>query len=311
MKIQLEEAVKTAQIVDKEIGNFEEKIRLATKERDLIISQHSEEKSFLLDKIDRLERENKQMTDQLLKNAKNLLNKSSSNNNNNFQSEERTNNYNNNLNNNNNNNFNNNQSQIQENFNKSKVGNSVIVSPSGSRVLTIKMMKDIIQEIYLSKVEFDKKCLENKMPKETMEQHMYYYLNQKYGLKTLIIEWASSIISGIKMYSQDDSEVCLFGKILRNELEEDSRFIFQKLKTTIYDLLTYFLKAKNPLKANVEIKEILNSKINGNISQEEWTQVIEYVYEADDAKNLKNKILEQINFRKENNPNNLNSTNNK
>jgi len=29
---------------------------------------------------------------------------------------------------------------------------------------------------------------------ETMEQFMYTYLNQKYGLKTLIVEWASGII---------------------------------------------------------------------------------------------------------------------
>lgn len=291
LRSQLEEALKTAQVVDKEIGGFEEKVRMATKERDMLLMQHQEEKDFLLEKIERLERENKQMTDQLLKNAKNLLNKSS----NAPLSESGVN-----LNNNQYNNNNNlNQSQLQNNdFNKSKVGGSVIVGPSGSRVLTIKMMKDIINEIYISKVEFDKKCIENKMPKETMEQHMYYYLNQKYGLKTLIIEWASSIISGIKMYSSEDSEIYLFGKILRNELEEDSRFIFQKLKTTISDLLTYFLKSKNPLKANTEIKEMLNQKMNGNISQEEWSQIIDYVYEADDAKNLRNKLMELISTKK-------------
>jgi hypothetical protein len=50
-----------------------------------------------------------------------------------------------------------------------------------------------------------------------MEQYMYTYLNQRYGLKNLIIEWAAAIINGIKKYSKEDHSVCLFGKILRNE----------------------------------------------------------------------------------------------
>ena len=100
-----------------------------------------------------------------------------------------------------------------ETINKGKIANNIIVGPNGSRVLTGKMMKDIINEIYASKAEFDKKCLDSKLPKETMEQHMYTFLNQKYGLKTLIIEWATSIVNGIKMYSLEESDICLFGKV--------------------------------------------------------------------------------------------------
>ena len=54
---------------------------------------------------------------------------------------------------------------------------------------------------------------------------MYTYLNQRYGLKNLIIEWASSIINGIKMYQKEDHDVALFGKILRSECDEEFRFI--------------------------------------------------------------------------------------
>lgn len=177
---------------------------------------------------------------------------------------------------------------------KTKVGSNVIIGPVGSRVLTIKMMKEIINEIYTSKVDFDKKCMENKMPRETMEQHMYTYLNQKYGLKNLIIEWATSIINGIKMYSNEDSDICLFGKILRNELEEDSRLVLQRLKTTLSDLLSYFLKTKHPLKPNNDIKEMLNQRLNGSLTEEEWKFVVEYVYEKEDANNLLGKISDQI-----------------
>ena len=72
----------------------------------------------------------------------------------------------------------------------------------------------MIAEIYVSKEEYDKKCVDTKVPKETMEQHMYSYLNHKYGLKSLIVEWATNLINGIKTYSLEDSEINLFGKVI-------------------------------------------------------------------------------------------------
>ena len=139
-----------------------------------------------------------------------------------------------------------------------------------------------MNEIYNSKSSYDKKCYENKLPRETMEQHMYTYLNQKYGLKNLIIEWASSIINAIKKYSSIDNDINLFGKILRNEQEEDSRLILIKLRTTISDLLEYYLKTKNPLKNQNEIKTMLNFIKENNLNEEEWKGIIYYIYDLND-----------------------------
>lgn len=50
---------------------------------------------------------------------------------------------------------------------------------------------------------------------------MFTYLQTKYGLKSLSIEWAASIVSNIKIYKSEDPEVKLFGKLLKNEFEED------------------------------------------------------------------------------------------
>ncbi len=47
----------------------------------------------------------------------------------------------------------------------------------------------------------NKVCQESGVNMETMEEFMYTYLNQKYGLKSLTIEWAMGIVSGIKKYS--------------------------------------------------------------------------------------------------------------
>ena len=60
--------------------------------------------------------------------------------------------------------------------------------PQQAKNLNLRQMKEIIQEIYESKTKYDKKSIFEGLSRETMEKHMYTYLNNKYGLKTLIIE---------------------------------------------------------------------------------------------------------------------------
>ena len=161
--------------------------------------------------------------------------------------------------------------------------------------ITLKTMKEIINEIYNSKVIYDKKCKDNKLPIETMEQHMYTFLNKKYGLKNLVIDWARNIINGIKEYSKIDSTVLLFGKIMRNEQEEDSRFIIQKLIDSISDLLLCYIKSNNPLKSIKEIDKMVKDKKNSELFEEEWKGIIYNIYEESEAKEIENKIENYIN----------------
>jgi hypothetical protein len=100
-----------------------------------------------------------------------------------------------------------------------------IPGASQIKILPLKQLKDIITDMESQKIKYDAKCREAGLPIETMEQFMYTYLNQKYGLKSLIIEWASTIIHSIKMYLRDDHQVTLFAKILKNECDEEFRFI--------------------------------------------------------------------------------------
>merc|ERR1719265_399494 len=66
--------------------------------------------------------------------------------------------------------------------------------------LSLKNMREIISEIYASKEKFDLKCAHARLPRETMEQHMYTLFWQKYGLKKLIVVYATATINGIAKY---------------------------------------------------------------------------------------------------------------
>lgn len=162
------------------------------------------------------------------------------------------------------------------------------------KILSLKNFKELINEIYNSKAIFDRKCIECGKPRETLEQHMYTFLNHKYGLKNLIVEWASSIIQAIKLYSSEDCEVYLFGKILRNEIDEDSRLILIKLQENISQLLEFYLKSKNPLKSQSEIKKMLNEKKNGILTEEEWKGILYYIYNKEEGNILETKIINFI-----------------
>ena len=176
-------------------------------------------------------------------------------------------------------------------------GNILITNCNLERrqLISLKSLKDIINEIYISKENYDIKCEQYKLPKETLEEHMYTFLNKKYGLKSLIIDWAKNIISGIKYYSKKDSIVLLFGKIMRNEQEEKARFIIQKVQESIEELLLYYIKRQNPLKLVDDINRIFQQKKNSELFEEEWKGIIYTIYEKEEAAEIEKKIEAFIN----------------
>ena len=73
-------------------------------------------------------------------------------------------------------------------------------------------------------------------------------------------------MAGIQAYSGEDNDVCAFGKILRNEVDEEFRFVQTELKTTVTDLLKMHIKTKMPYKSATEINETLSDKMNNEIA---------------------------------------------
>ena len=156
--------------------------------------QFKKDRELYILKIDKLQKENKLITESLIKKGIDLSSSI--------------------------NNINLNNSNISKKSGDENIGiDATFLGLAGAKILTKKQMKDFINEIYDSKMEYDKVCSENHLKKESMEHYMYKFLNNKYGLKNLVIEWSSSIITGIKMYSSSDSDINLFNKILKNKIE--------------------------------------------------------------------------------------------
>ena len=185
--------------------------------------------------------------------------------------------------------------------NQSNINNNVSLtnlSLAGNRVFTLKMMKEIISNIYTSKIAFDKKCLQNKQPKQTMEEFMYTYLNQKYGLKNMVIEWATNIINGIRTFSPEDTEISLFGKILQNELEENCQLLISNIKENINSIIINILRAEYPFKNDKELNKMKNKYIKNEIPPEKTQQIIDALFDEKGKEILFDKINKEIDNRK-------------
>ena len=57
---------------------------------------------------------------------------------------------------------------------------------------------------------------QQQQPRETLEQHLYAFLTQKYGMRQLIMEWLSAILAAVEHFAPRDADVALFDKVLRH-----------------------------------------------------------------------------------------------
>lgn len=67
--------------------------------------------------------------------------------------------------------------------------------------------------------------------------------------QSLTIEAANSIVSAIQTFSSEDNDVAVFGKILRNEVDEEFRNVQSELKATVHNLLKMHIKSQYPFKS--------------------------------------------------------------
>lgn len=74
-----------------------------------------------------------------------------------------------------------------KNSSMNKENHKMVKMPSKPKVLSLHQLKEILYEIYHSKIKMNQSCYESFQPLETMETHMYSYLNLKYGLKNLAL----------------------------------------------------------------------------------------------------------------------------
>lgn len=101
----------------------------------------------------------------------------------------------------------------------------------------------------------------------------------------------------MKTYIKEEHDVALFAKILKNECDEDFRFIQMHVQDTLINLVKVMLKDKQPLKSEKDIQKMLDNIEKGRIDDWMWLKILEKMYEERDGQILQERIRDLIAMR--------------
>ena len=126
---------------------------------------------------------------------------------------------------------------------------------------------------------------------------MFTFLNQRYGLKQLIVEWASSIVYAVKIYSPEDAQVHLFGKILKNSVEEDFWQSQETMRLQLASILKVCYKERLQNKLLQEVHKHVEDVISDRFGLDTWVQnrIIERLFAGkEDYNEVTQKLVEKL-----------------
>ena len=169
-------------------------------------------------------------------------------------------------------------------------GKVEFVGKTAQRRITLNQLKEILEEICQDKLIHDQKCIAIHLPIETMEQYLYTYLYQKYGLKQLIIEWAVGLVNAVNMYMKFDPDIMMFAKILKNEFEENFKFVHQKVKATVLSIIKEKLRARHIHKTEIELDFTIEEMSTTIIPEFLWKSVLDDIYDSYDRIRIEDSI---------------------
>lgn len=161
--------------------------------------------------------------------------------------------------------------------------------------LDLKQLRETIENIYTSKSKFDMKCAATIRPRKTMDEFLAIYLNQKYGLKSLISEVYSLLSSAIEKYQEVDAEVYLFRKILSNEINEEFRSRLFSTESRLKTAIGRAIRGAWPFRKANEIRHLVVQKLSGFLNFEECRALIGVIFSAEDTRLALSQIAKALN----------------
>ena len=155
----------------------------------------------------------------------------------------------------------------------------------------------LLNEIFQYNKKQNEKNNKYSFAKESFFNSINPYLTTKYGLKTIALYWNNKIMEGINNYYKLDCEIGIFKDIIEGKIDETFYLKYLELKSSCSNILYKYLKEKKPHNLKSDISDILNEKINGFISYEEWVNLIDNLFDYNDKKEIINRVKEFINKR--------------
>lgn len=147
------------------------------------------------------------------------------------------------------------------------------------RTLSPHECKDALERIYADKTLAERRSKQS----ETMEHFLYRSMEKRYGLRSLAIEHTACLLRSVEEHASKDTDVLVFHKIYRNEIDEGYRHVHTELGKSIREMLAAQITGDYPTKDQSFLQQALDAKMGGSVSETEWGGVVKYLYNGADA----------------------------
>ncbi|KAG6585059.1 uncharacterized protein IUM83_08538 [Phytophthora cinnamomi] len=94
-------------------------------------------------------------------------------------------------------------------------------------------------------------------------------------------------------FARRENDAAVFVALLRNRLDEGFLEIKRKLQLALVELLRAFFSARHPLKQGKAIAALVQSRLDGFLQEEEWRNLLTYLYEPQDSATLKRLVQQK------------------
>lgn len=119
-----------------------------------------------------------------------------------------------------------------------------------------------------------------------MEEHLVSNLQKRYGLKPIVEEMLTSILTSLSFYEKEDVHVYVFQKILRFSLEEEFIKVLRSASLTIQMIYLHVLKSQNPGSTEASLQDQYKQGLLGFVPIETAIKIVRFLYPPADARVL-------------------------
>ena len=165
-------------------------------------------------------------------------------------------------------------------YNQSNSTSQIISSPS-SLLVSKKILLSTIKHIMRYHKEMNKSNLQSRLPEQNLKYSIESYFSKKYGVKSLVENYVNELYSAIEKFSDEESEVKLFEKILSSRIDENSYDTYNELKDIVDNLLKDYIRDNSSFKPKNELDRIFKLKTKSFISYDEWKYILNIIFNND------------------------------
>lgn len=156
---------------------------------------------------------------------------------------------------------------------------------------SLPQVKALVHDIMENKASFDERAESSGGLPQLLEEFLYVYFKQRYGLKDLILVEITSLMDQIKYLSPKSAEILAFKGMLKNEIDEKFYWLLQEIKKNMVNNLDLYYKVNVTKNASlIDISNFIDKKKAEGLERNIASFVLDQLFNEKEVKQMKRKL---------------------